>query len=90
MTPALQECLGRGLLTDPRGDSAEKPLDGSRLDVRGSNHGPIWWQKSLRLVAPCSPGAPIEQPGSLSQERNVHVERIYVRSGIFVSKSSNS
>ena len=41
MTPALQECLGRGLLTDPRGDSAEKQL-GSRLDVREFNHGPVW------------------------------------------------
>ena len=42
MTPALQECLGRELLTDPRGDSAEKQLDGSKLDVREFNHGPIW------------------------------------------------
>ena len=37
----VQECMGRGLLTDSRGDSAEKQL-GSRLDVREFNHGPIW------------------------------------------------
>ena len=80
MTPALQECLGRGLLTDPLGDSAEKQLDGSRLERYVNSitaqSGDRNLSDSLRLarLSWCR-----SSQGSLSQERNVHVERISVR-----------